>query len=86
MCSNHRRIRLSGLILAPLVLFGLVITTTAHADTGHPRLGLYGSILGDWRPFVRSDGSLDTTTIARVARTISQIRFCKRVEIGRAHV
>jgi hypothetical protein len=45
-----------------------VVAPTAHADTGHPRLGLYGSILGDWSPFVRSDGRLDTATIARVAR------------------
>lgn len=39
----------------------------AAAD-GYPRLGLYGSVIGTGVPFVRGDGSLDTTAIAQVAR------------------
>ncbi len=38
------------------------------AAQGYPRLGLYGSIMGDGYPFLLPNGSLDTTAIAQVAR------------------
>lgn len=56
-----------------LSLLAVLTWSAAHADSfavdsSPPRVGLYGSILGDWRPFVLPDGSLDTVNLARVAR------------------
>ena len=42
--------------------------SVSGAAGGYPRLGLYGSIMGDGYPYLLPNGSLDTTTIAQVAR------------------
>ncbi|MEO5987486.1 MAG: putative glycoside hydrolase [Candidatus Eisenbacteria bacterium] len=42
--------------------------SVSGAAQGYPRLGLYGSIMGDGYPYVLANGSLDTTAIAQVAR------------------
>lgn len=42
--------------------------SVSGAADGYPRLGLYGSIMGNGYPFLLPNGSIDTTTIAQVAR------------------
>lgn len=71
MCvaSGSRRVH----VLFALILILSLAWNAGHADpfavdSSPPRVGLYGSILGDWRPFVLPDGSLDTIAIARIAR------------------
>lgn len=49
-----------------VLLSGLCASAVLAQD--YPRLGLYGSVAGDGTPFVKGDGSLDTTAIAQVAR------------------
>ncbi|MBI5169948.1 MAG: carbohydrate binding domain-containing protein [Candidatus Eisenbacteria bacterium] len=49
-----------------IALCGPLVSAARAQD--YPRLGLYGSVTGDGTPFVKGDGSLDTTAIAQVAR------------------
>jgi hypothetical protein len=46
----------------------LVLLPLAVSARPQPRLGLYGTVHGDGWPFVRADGSLDSTAIAQAAR------------------
>src|SRR5262245_28284350 len=57
--------------LAPVALVAALLTPAfgaAAAPAPFPRLGLYGSVLGDGFPYVHADGSLDTLEIGRAAR------------------
>ena len=49
-----------------VLLCGACVHAAAAQD--YPRLGLYGSVAGDGTPFLKGDGTLDTTAIAQVAR------------------
>src|SRR2546423_1614877 len=56
------------LALAFLTAAAVGFCTPAAAQTGYPRLGLYGSVLGGGAPYVKADGTLDTLEIGRAAR------------------
>jgi len=69
VASGSRRAHvLFALSLIVSLAWSTLHADSSAADSSPPRVGLYGSILGDWRPFVLPDGSLDTSAIARVAR------------------
>lgn len=60
---SHRT--LVAAVLTALLVPAFAVPAGAQS---YPRLGLYGSILGDWRPYVLPGGALDTVNIARAAR------------------
>ncbi|MBK7368334.1 MAG: hypothetical protein IPJ04_10610 [Candidatus Eisenbacteria bacterium] len=60
--------RLPSILTTALTVLLCGACVHAAAAQDYPRLGLYGSVAGDGTPFVKGDGSLDTTAIAQVAR------------------
>ena len=55
-------------ILLVLALLTLVSLAGPARAQNYPRIALYGSINGQGSPYIRNDGSLDTTAIGMVAR------------------
>src|SRR5512134_588258 len=65
MSVRMPRVPLAALLMASLA--AALIPSPAAAQR-FPRLGLYGSVVGGGAPYVKSDGTLDTLEIGRVAR------------------
>ena len=63
---THRPLAILSAAVAAALCFGT--PRAPQAAEGFPRLGLYGSIMGDGYPYLKPDGSIDTTVIAQVAR------------------
>lgn len=56
------------LVLAALVAALSACPTAGALAQGFPRLGLYGSIMGDGYPYLTAAGALDSVSLAQVAR------------------
>lgn len=72
MMPPHRMTRPQARRAPRQLALALVVAMFALAGAAHaqpfPRLGLYGSIMGDGTPFLTSTGALNTTTLDQVAR------------------
>jgi len=53
---------------AALAVCALAVSTCSATAQAYPRLGLYGSIMGDGYPLLTPSGALDTIAVAAVAR------------------